>query len=204
MSFLCNIRWCNFTGSNSPNWLISNYQVSPLSYIWTVVWNSFKLLFNNFHGSTIFSVLKLFSNTCNNLQSIVQCNFGFDCNILIAFIEERSSFRMPCNRPCYSDVKKLISGNISSVCTSFVLRDILSHHFDISPIAEKQIFPQFQQMDICGSHADIHWIWIETDILQSVLSKFFDKISVSIWFPVSSNHIISSSIAPYIFIMIIW
>ncbi len=164
MSFLCNIRRSNFTSSNSPNWLISNDQVSPLSYILTVEWNSFKLLFNNFHGSTIFSVLKLFSNTCNNIQSIVQCNFGFHCNILIAFIEERSSFRMPCYRPWHSDVSKLVRGNISSVCTSFVLRDILSHRFDTHASAKKQFSPQFPQMDIWGSHEDIHLFWIEKDI----------------------------------------
>lgn len=143
MGFLCNLRWSNFSSSNRPYWLISNDQISPLSYIWTLIQNSFELLFNNFHCLAIFSVLKLFSDACDNLHTIVQCDFGFDCNILIAFIEERSSLWVASNCPCHSDIKKLISSNISGVCSSLVLRDILCHHINMFSFVIFQSFHQF-------------------------------------------------------------
>ena len=142
MSFLRNLRWSNFASSDRPNWLISNNQVTPLSYVWTVIWNSFKLLFNNFHGFSIFSVLKLFSNACDNFHSVIQCNLCFDCDIFIAFIKERSSFWMASDCPCHSNIKKLISSDISSVRSSFVLRDILCHYIDMIFFVVFQSFHQ--------------------------------------------------------------
>lgn len=130
MSFLSLLRGGNFTSSNSPDWLISDNNISPLSF-GNFINDSLELSGINFTCLSRFSFFELFSNAEHNVKTILDGNLSLDCNIFVGFSEKCSSFRVTSQCPFNIKIFKLISCDISSVSSSSVLRDILSTDFNI-------------------------------------------------------------------------
>merc|ERR1740130_2109804 len=115
----------NFTCSNSPYWLISDNNITPLS-LGKFINNGLELSGINFTSLSRFSLLKLLSNAKHNVKTILNGNFGLDSNLLIGFFEKSSSFGVTSQGPFNVQICKLIGCNVSSISSSSILRDILS------------------------------------------------------------------------------
>ena len=76
VSILSLFRSCNFTSSNSPNWLISNYNMTPLAFV-DYFGNCCELTSVDFGSFTGFSFLKKFTNAKKNLHVIINGQLCF-------------------------------------------------------------------------------------------------------------------------------
>jgi len=76
----------NLTSSNSPYWLVSNNDISPLS-LGNLINNSLELSGVDLSSLSRFSLFKLLSNTEHDVEAILASNLGLEGNILIRLSE---------------------------------------------------------------------------------------------------------------------
>jgi len=120
VSFLSLLWSCDLTGTDSPNWLISNDDLTPVSLI-ELIGDGFKLSSVDLSGLATFSLFELLANTSHNTDSFLKGSLGLQSNILIRLLMESSSLGVTGECPMNANILKLISSNISSISTLWIL-----------------------------------------------------------------------------------
>jgi hypothetical protein len=120
----------NLSGTNSPDWLVSNNNIAPLS-LCKLVSNSLELSGIYFIGLAGLSLLKELTNADHDVHAVLDCNLGLDSDVLIGLTEEGSSLGVTSKSPLDANISELVSSDISSVSTSSILGYILSRNIDL-------------------------------------------------------------------------
>jgi len=195
MSFLSLLRGGNFTSSNSPDWLISDNNITPLSF-GHFINDGLELSGINFTCLSRFSLFELFSNAEHNVETILDGNFSLKCNIFVGFSEKWSSFGVTSQGPFDIEICKLIGSDISSVSSSSILRDILSTYLNIRSF---QILLNRGHMKIGWSNNNFNFWFIEFSFSENLFWEGINEFHISVGFPVSSDDVVSINITPWSF-----
>jgi len=178
--------WCGCLSSTySPNWLVSNDNLGPVS---DRLLEGIELTLAYLIGSSILSFFKHFSNAYHSVKSTCLSFGNFLGDNLICFSIQRSSLRMTNNTPIKIKIFSLwgsdLSSECSSVCCTYILTGDLdfwiNHSFNCS-----NVHSDWRDNDIKSG-------FIELCLVKSIIDECVDWCKWSIGFPVASDNEFSS------------
>jgi hypothetical protein len=114
----CSILTC----SNSPNRLVSKYDVFPVG---DQRFDGFELFLDNLDGLIILSLRECLSKAVDHLESGLQSDLYFFSQDFIGLAKMGPPFRVTNDDPFDIDIPKLFGSDFSSVCTESESRAVL-------------------------------------------------------------------------------
>lgn len=124
MRFLSLVSRCNSTSGHSPDWLIGDNHMFPVTIQCCSEW--FKLQIEYHSCLFFFSLFKVFTETQDNAHALLTRFPNFFCTCFLWIIEEDSPLAVANQYPVYSVIMQMLSSNLPCVSTRSMSTHILS------------------------------------------------------------------------------
>ena len=182
MNLLCLLWRGSLTGANGPNGLVSNDDLAPVTT--NLVENSSELSLVDSLGLTTFALIKLLSDACHHIESILNSDLDLVSNDSVALSEDVSALGVTKNHPVNACILELFCTDFTSVCSILVLRYVLGADLNV---ASGQILFSCQEVKCSRCDDDLNLLGIKLDLLEHLLGEVNCELESSVLFPVSSN-----------------
>lgn len=184
MGFLSHFWGGSFTSSNGPDWLVSNDNLGP---VLDRALESIELCSQHIIGGSILSLLEVFSDANNGIQSSFLCLCDLGSNDRVSLTEKISPLRVTNDNPVDIKVLQLFGADLSGECSLAGLAHILRSDDNI-------------WIGQCFDRGDVHCYWsndnfdlgiIKLGLVDDIIDEVLDRLHGAIALPVATDDVFS-------------
>jgi hypothetical protein len=176
------------SGTDGPDGFIGNDD-SGVIFSRELALQSVELSGDDVQSFIAFSLLKRFTDTEDNVKTVVQSISSLGGNNLIRFVEVLSSFRVTQNSPLQAEVLNVLRSNFTSVSTETSGRGVLDRDLDALLEGREDI----RDLEGDGGNNDLNFVLVELDLVEGVFNEVLGLGKGVVGFPVTTDEESSKS-----------